>query len=131
MKFHLRIVQAVLVFVLASTMVWSDESQVARFALLIGVQEYPNLSDAEQLDGCENDVRILSDVLTARLNVPAENITRLVNDGATSTAIRAAMERMVHRVENTHVSAQAVAHQVNRWVALMLDEGGEMVYQPR
>jgi hypothetical protein len=66
-----------------------------RRALLIGVNEYPNLPDYSQLKGCINDVTAMEGVLGRTFNFPPENIKVLINEAATEAGIREAMERLV------------------------------------
>jgi hypothetical protein len=64
-------------------------------ALLIGVNEYPNLPDCSQLRGCVNDARVMERVLTTTFKFPPENIKVLLNEAATEKSIREAMERLI------------------------------------
>lgn len=66
-----------------------------RRALLVGVNEYPNLPDYSQLKGCVNDVRAMERVLGTTFNFPPENIKVLTNEAATEAGIREAMERLI------------------------------------
>jgi Caspase domain len=66
-----------------------------RRALLVGVNEYPNLPEYSQLKGCVNDVRAMELVLTTTFEFSPEHVKVLVNEEATQAAIRGAMERMV------------------------------------
>ena len=54
------------------------QSAGQRYALLVGVTEYPNLARHQWLEGPANDVRLMADVLQrAPFSVPAGNITTL------------------------------------------------------
>ncbi|HWS99940.1 MAG TPA: caspase family protein [Pyrinomonadaceae bacterium] len=63
-------------------------------ALLVGINEYPNLPDYSQLRGCVNDVQVMSNLLETLFGFTAENITVLVNEQATEKGIREAMEKL-------------------------------------
>jgi Caspase domain len=64
-------------------------------ALLIGVNEYPNLPDYSQLRGCVNDVQIMREMLETLFGFPPENIDVLVNQQATEKGIRDALEKLL------------------------------------
>lgn len=89
------------------------EQNTPNFALLVGVEHYPRLSTAEQLEGCANDVQIMRTLLLEpRFGFESANIKALVNEEATGTAIRAEWARLVHRVQALppHQVAQVVFH---------------------
>ncbi len=57
-----------------------------RFALLVGVSEYPKLSEAEQLEGSHNDVVLMKQMLMTRFGFDAEQIVMLTGQAATGAA---------------------------------------------
>ncbi len=69
-----------------------------RFALLVGVDEYPHLAESEQLRGSRNDALLMAELLTGRFQFPSENVQVLVNEAATSAAIRQQLEALKQRV---------------------------------
>lgn len=69
-----------------------------RWALLIGINEYPRLMPRGQLTGCVNDVEVMSRTLEGQFGFPRENMTILRNAEATRDGILAAMNGLVERV---------------------------------
>ena len=70
--------------------------QVAgRRALLIGIDQYPNIPPQYQLHGCVNDVQLLHGILRDRFGFPEQNIVVLTNAQATQQGIRAAVEALI------------------------------------
>ena len=67
-------------------------------ALLIGINEYPNLSTSAQLDGCVNDVRLMAGLLRDKYGFPDENVTVLTDGEATRDGILAALDGLAERV---------------------------------
>lgn len=63
-------------------------------ALLVGVNEYPNLPAYSQLRGCVNDVLIMKQTLEASFGFPSSNITTLVNEQATAARIREGLDQL-------------------------------------
>ena len=64
-------------------------------ALLIGINEYPNLPSYSQLRGCVNDIQIMKDLLEKSFDFPPANITVLLNEQATEKGILEAQEQLV------------------------------------
>src|SRR2546426_11515503 len=62
-------------------------------ALLIGVNEYPNLPKDKWLQYAVNDVNGVRDMLVKYYGFPAQNITVLTNSQATKAGIEAAMAK--------------------------------------
>ncbi|WP_420456328.1 DUF7379 domain-containing protein [Rubrivirga sp.] len=63
-------------------------------ALLIGIDEYPNLGAFHQLEGCVNDVTVMAGLLRDRFGFPQENVTVLTDEAATRAGILAALDRL-------------------------------------
>lgn len=80
--------------------------ETPRFALLIGVAEYPNLGPGEQLDGCVNDVAAMKTLLSDRFGFIEGNITTLTNAEATGEGIRKAFKSLTERVHAAADSAK-------------------------
>ena len=70
----------------------------ASYALLIAVSDY-GISNLRSLQGPENDVRLVQEVLTSRFRVPLQNITVLINKQATHTGIERAFAELAKRVQ--------------------------------
>jgi hypothetical protein len=68
-----------------------------RWALLIGIDRYPNFGSEWQLDGCGNDVAIVHDTLSRRFGFRTDQIEVLRDEQATRDGILAAMEALVDR----------------------------------
>jgi hypothetical protein len=77
----------------------AQEMESPRFALLIGVDRYANLSPAEQLDGSANDVALIRSVLINRFGFPADNIIQRADEEATGDGIRAAFAELLQRID--------------------------------
>lgn len=69
-----------------------------RWALLIGINEYPLLKPRGQLTGCVNDVEVISRTLKGQFGFPEENMEILRNAEATRDGILAAMYGLVEKV---------------------------------
>lgn len=69
-----------------------------RWALLIGINEYPFLGLQSYLKGCLNDVEVMSKALVDQFRFPQENLTILRNRQATQAGIRAAMNAFAERI---------------------------------
>lgn len=78
----------------------AQESKAPRFAILVGVDKYANLSPGEQLDGSANDVELIRSVLVNRFNFTEDNIIQRVNEEATSAGIRNAFDELLERIES-------------------------------
>jgi len=70
----------------------------AKWALLIGINTYPNFAPRGQLAGCVNDVQVIRQVLTGSFAFPEDHITLLADEQATREGILAAMKELVARV---------------------------------
>jgi iron(II)-dependent oxidoreductase len=66
----------------------SEEPYRTKWALLIGINKYPNLPVQYQLHYAENDVKELKKVLLEQYQFHESNITTLVNEQATYNGIR-------------------------------------------
>jgi hypothetical protein len=89
-----------LVLLLFATFGRADDpnGEPARLALLVGVQKYRNLAEHEQLAGCENDTRLMRQVLIERYGFSDSSIEVLTNEQATGDAIRQSYAKLVARV---------------------------------
>ena len=74
-----------------------------RWALLIGINRYPNFPEHAQLAGCVNDVEAMAGLLIHRFDFPAGNVERLLDGAATQAGIRAALGGLVERVGGNDV----------------------------
>lgn len=70
-----------------------------RFALLVGVGNYAHLN--QPLDGCENDVAAMKEMLRSRFGFTDSEIVTLVDDQATADAIRRELQHIQDRVTAT------------------------------
>jgi hypothetical protein len=73
-------------------------AKATRWALLIGIDRYPNFSEHAQLEGCVNDVEAMAALLIHRFSFPAGNVERLLDGAATQAGIRAAFGSLTERV---------------------------------
>jgi hypothetical protein len=69
-----------------------------RWALLVGINQYPNLATRYQLHGCVNDVELMADILQKNFGFPPDHITMLLNRAATRDDILAALDTLASRV---------------------------------
>jgi len=74
-----------------------------KWALLIGINAYPNFYPRGQLSGCVNDVQVMRQVLTESFAFPGDHITLLADGQATREGILGAMKEMVARVGNDDI----------------------------
>ena len=77
----------------------AQEAESPRFALLIGVDKYANLSPAEQLDGSANDIKLIRSVLINRFGFKEENIIQRGDEEATGKGIREAFAELLQRID--------------------------------
>ena len=66
-----------------------------RWALLVGINQYPEFGSAVDLEGCVNDVEIMRDALVKRFGFPDDKVAVLTDAQATRDAILSAMETLV------------------------------------
>jgi hypothetical protein len=69
-----------------------------KWALLIGINRYPNFGARGQLSGCINDVKVMRQVLVNSFDFPENHVAVLTDDQASQEGIRAAMRDLVQRV---------------------------------
>jgi hypothetical protein len=74
-------------------------------ALLIGINQYPNLEARHQLHGCVNDVQVMERILIDTFGFAAPNITVLLDEAATRQGIMAAMDRLISNASQDDVVA--------------------------
>ena len=98
---------------LPKTLTAATSAAGPRFALLVGVQQYPHLAPHEQLAGCENDTHLIRQLLADRFGFRDSDIVVRTNDAATGQAIREEFSRLVQRVRSLPAeagTAQVVFH---------------------
>ena len=106
------LITLIVIAVMSSHAAFSDDAK-PRMALLIGVSEYPGLSEAEQLEGSINDVALMKETLTTRFAFDNSQIKTLTGRDATGDAIRAALQEIVEKVSSLpdgSPQAQVVFH---------------------
>ncbi|MEM6638385.1 MAG: caspase family protein [Pseudomonadota bacterium] len=69
-----------------------------KHALLIGVNNYPQLGEQYKLWGCVNDARLVGSVLENYFGFESENVVYLLDEAATEAGIRGAMAALTERV---------------------------------
>ena len=69
-----------------------------KWALLIGINAYPNLSKFEQLEGCVNDVHLMAGILRDGFGFAGDNISVVTDAAATRDGILSAMESLAEKV---------------------------------
>lgn len=74
-----------------------------KWALLIGINQYPNFDPSRDLKGCVNDVKAMRQVLVDSFKFPEDHITLLTNEQATRAGILEAMEDLIARAEEDDV----------------------------
>jgi hypothetical protein len=70
----------------------------AKWALLIGINQYPNFAPRGQLSGCVNDVEVMRQALVNSFNFPESHVAVLTDRQATREGILTAMRELVQRV---------------------------------
>lgn len=71
-----------------------------KWALLIGINKYQNLSPQYQLSGCINDIEMMADILEENFGFPKGNIMKLQDEAATRDGILTAFKRLSGCVTN-------------------------------
>src|SRR5512139_3846286 len=75
-----------------------------KWALLVGINQYPNLAKRNQLNGCVNDAKSMVDLLETKFGFPEGNI-RLLSDGeATRDGILAGMQWLAEKVSENDIA---------------------------
>ena len=71
------------------------------WAVLVGVSQYQNLPRSLWLDGCDNDASALAEFLKSPRggSFPPDHVKLLVNEKATTTQIRLAMDKLIKSVK--------------------------------
>jgi len=69
-----------------------------KWALLVGINQYPKFAPRGQLSGCINDVEVMRQILINSFNFPENHVAVLTDEQATQEGIRAAMKDLVQRV---------------------------------
>ncbi len=69
-----------------------------KWALLVGINQYPKFAPRGQLSGCINDVEVMRQALINSFNFPENHVAVLTDEQATREGILAAMKDLVRRV---------------------------------
>jgi hypothetical protein len=69
-----------------------------KWALLIGINSYPNFLPRGQLSGCIHDIEVMRQVLEKSFNFPENHVVSLTDEQATREGILAAMKDLVARI---------------------------------
>ncbi len=69
-----------------------------KWALLIGINQYPRFAPRGQLSGCVNDVEVMRQALVNSFNFPESHVAVLTDRQATREGILTAMSELVQRV---------------------------------
>jgi uncharacterized caspase-like protein len=69
-----------------------------KWALLIGINRYPNFAPRGQLTGCLNDVEVMRQVLVNSFNFPENHVAVITDEQASREGILGAMRELVERV---------------------------------
>lgn len=74
-----------------------------KWALLIGINKYPNLPEKAQLSGCVNDIKLINKVLEENFSFPEKNITCLLDEQATRQGILTALQELINSVNHNDI----------------------------
>ncbi len=69
-----------------------------KWALLIGINRYPNFAPRGQLSGCVNDVEVMRQVLVNSFDFPESHVAVITDEQASREGILGAMRELVQRV---------------------------------
>jgi hypothetical protein len=69
-----------------------------KWALLIGINRYPNFAPRGQLTGCVHDVEVMRQVLVNSFNFPENHVAVITDEQASREGILGAMRDLVQRV---------------------------------
>jgi len=69
-----------------------------KYALLIGINDYSG-SDIGNLDGTQNDIALMQDILTNRLGVLPENVVKLLDTQASHENVRSAIQALTQKAK--------------------------------
>lgn len=74
-----------------------------KWALLIGINEYPNFEADDQLDGCINDIENIANILEMYFSFPNNNLMLLRNEEATRDNILTNLEILIEKISNDDI----------------------------
>ncbi|MEG4044483.1 caspase family protein [Microcoleus sp. Pol17_C1] len=74
-----------------------------KWALLIGINKYPNYPQNKQLFGCLNDVELMKEILQTKFSFPEIQISQLLDEQATRDGILTALETLVNQVSHNDI----------------------------
>ena len=84
-------------------MVSNNTANNHKWALLIGINKYPNFAEKAQLSGCVNDVKLINKVLQENFSFAEKNITCLLDEQATRQGILTALQELIDRVNHNDI----------------------------
>jgi len=99
-KLHIHPLRAWLVILLITVLTSAapaQEQKIKRHALLVGIGDYPAVSDWQTLEGPVGDVAAIKAVLIDRGGFEEQSIATLTNEQATKQAILDGLENLVER----------------------------------
>ncbi len=96
-----------------------------KWALLIGINEYPNLSSFRQLTGCVNDVNTMAQILETNFGFPAANITLLTDETEVKPDHDNILKSMDELVDRVNVDDIVVFHYAGHGSQIADREGDE------
>jgi sulfatase modifying factor 1 len=113
--------QKVMRTVIGADGVLPEEPYRTKWALLIGINKYPNLTAAYQLNYAENDVNEMKKVLMEQYQYLESNIITLINEQATYQGIR---DKFIQLSDRNKIG-------INDCVLIYFSGHGRTVYKPR
>ncbi|GEM_PF-3100836 len=94
------VLSAIIAFILLAAPLCSGEPQARKYALLMGINEYVSDPLRYNLEGCENDVEMMRQILLERFDFSASDIKVLKSREATLENIRKAfMEHLIAKAK--------------------------------
>jgi hypothetical protein len=98
----------------------------AKYALIIGIDEYSNFEEKYQLSGCVNDAKLMKSVLIDHFNFKEAEITELHNAAAGQQGILQAMEQVHERVKKDDIVVFHFSGHGSQRTSVNPDEGTGM-----
>ena len=121
---HTTIKMWMLSVLLMGSLLWIPSIQAQeRWALLIGINDYIAGGDKWDLRGCENDVRLMQEILITKFGFQPDHIKVLLSDQATRSNIIAAIKTWL--IDQARPSDTVVLHYSGHGSQIYDDNGDE------
>jgi hypothetical protein len=109
---------SIVLLLACSQFLWAD-----KWALLIGINDYPNFPPVFQLRGCENDISLMKTVLMTKYGFPEQNIRSILSREGTKANIVMAIQEWL--IENPKTGDVVVFYYSGHGIQVEDEDGDE------